>query len=128
MNHYLIVGIGGACGAIARAMLGGFVLHRSADWRFPLSTFCVNVLGCLVAGALAGLIKRFDLFSPETRVLLFTGLLGGFTTFSAFGLETVVLLRQGAYGVAMGYIVLSFVAGIGALWLAMASTSGSMRI
>ncbi|MBC8104977.1 MAG: fluoride efflux transporter CrcB [Anaerolineae bacterium] len=119
MYHYFLIGLGGGLGAIARAGLGGLILHRSADWRFPIGTFAINVLGCIVAGVLAGLIKRFDLFSPETRTFLFTGLLGGFTTFSAFGLETVVLLRQGAYAVAVSYVILSVILGIGALWVAM---------
>ena len=59
-----------------------------------------------------------EYFSPQARVFLFTGLLGGFTTFSAFGLETVTLIRQGAFGVAMSYVLLSVVAGIGALAIA----------
>jgi len=118
MYHYLLVGLGGGLGAIARAVLGGFILHRTADWRFPIGTFIVNVLGCLIGGVLAGLIARYEYFSPQARVFLFTGLLGGFTTFSAFGLETVTLIRQGAFGVAMSYVLLSVVAGIGALAIA----------
>lgn len=120
MYHYLLVGIGGGLGAIARAGLGGWILHQSQNWRFPIGTFVVNVVGCLVAGVLAGLIARFEYFSPQTRVFLFTGLLGGFTTFSAFGFETVKLIRDRAYGVAIAYVVLSVVAGIGALGMAMA--------
>ena len=119
MNHILLVGLGGALGAIARHKLGGFVLHHSTDWRFPLGTFLVNVLGCLIAGVLAGAIERHGLFSPDTRLFLFTGLLGGFTTFSAFGVETVFLLRRGEVTVALGYVVLSVLCGVGALWLGM---------
>jgi CrcB protein len=117
MRQLLLVGIGGACGAIARWKLGGVVLHHSQDWRFPLSTFVVNVLGCLVAGILAGLMVKQDLFSPDTRLFLFTGLLGGFTTFSAFGLETVYLLRQRHYHVGLAYVLCSVVAGVVGLWL-----------
>jgi fluoride exporter len=119
MYHYLLVGIGGGLGAIARAGLGGLILHRSVDWRFPLGTFIVNVLGCLIGGVLAGLIARYEYFSPQTRVFLFTGFLGGFTTFSAFSLETVTLIRQGSYGVAVSYVLLSVIAGTGALAVAM---------
>src|SRR5215207_10585481 len=120
MYHYLVVGVGGGLGAIARAVLGGLILHHSSNWRFPIGTFVVNVLGCLIAGVLGALVARFEYFSPQTRVFLFTGLLGGFTTFSAFGFETVKLLRDRQYGVAISYVVLSVVAAIGALAVAMA--------
>ena len=124
MKQLLLVGLGGALGALARWKLGGLVLHHTPDWRFPLSTFVVNVLGCLVAGVLAGLWIKQDLFTPETRLFLFTGLLGGFTTFSAFGLETVSLLRRGEHFVAFTYAVLSVVAGVVVLWLAMTLIPG----
>ncbi len=52
--NYVLVGLGGALGAIARYLLSGYVLHRTMDWKFPLPTFLVNVLGCLVAGILGG--------------------------------------------------------------------------
>ena len=118
MKQAILVGLGGAAGTLARWALGGLILHHSAAWRFPISTFVVNVTGCLVAGVLAGLATRLEWFSPETRLVLFTGLLGGFTTFSAFGLETVYLLRRGENAVAASYVILSVVCGIGVLWLA----------
>ena len=121
MKEILLVGLGGGVGAISRYKLGGWILHHSVDWRFPLGTFFVNVLGCLVAGLLAGLVERHDLFSAETRLLLFTGLLGGFTTFSAFGVETVFLLRRGEAGVAIAYAVSSVLIGVALLWLGIAS-------
>jgi fluoride exporter len=121
MQQILLVGLGGFLGSIARYKLGGLVLHHTMDWRFPLGTFVVNVLGCIVAGILAGLVERHSLFSPDTRVLLFTGLIGGFTTFSAFGVETVYLLRRGEAAVAIAYVALSLLCGFGALWLAMKS-------
>ena len=114
-----LVGLGGALGAIARWKLGGLVLHHWADWKFPLSTFMVNVLGCLIAGLLTGLVIKHDLFTPDTRLFLFTGLLGGFTTFSAFGLETVLLLRRGEHAIALTYVASSVMAGVIALWIAL---------
>jgi CrcB protein len=105
-------------GAVARWKLGGIVLHHTADWRFPLSTFLVNVAGCLIAGVLAGGVTRLDWFSADTRLFLFTGLLGGFTTFSAFGLDTVYLMRRGDYLIAATYVVVSVICGIAGLWLA----------
>jgi fluoride exporter len=118
MKHLLLVGLGGGLGAIARYKLGGWVLHHTMSWRFPAGTFLVNVLGCLVAGLLAGYVERRDLLGPETRLLLFTGVLGGFTTFSAFGLETAYLLRRGELGVALANVVLSVAVGVVALLLA----------
>jgi fluoride exporter len=118
MKSVLLVALGGALGSAARYKLSGLVLHHTVDWRFPAGTFAVNVLGCAVAGLLAGLAERHEMFSPDARLLLFTGVLGGFTTFSAFGLETVHLLRRGEIGVASANIALSVAAGLAALWLA----------
>jgi CrcB protein len=119
MRQILLVGLGGCLGSIARYKLGGLILHHTADWRFPLGTFTVNVLGCLVAGLVAGLVERQHWFSPDTRILLFSGVLGGFTTFSAFGVDTVFLLRRGQVAVAAAYVAASLVCGCAALWLAM---------
>jgi CrcB protein len=73
-----------------------------------------------VAGILAALVEKQGYFSADTRLFLFTGLLGGFTTFSAFGIETVTLLKRGDVGVALLYVTLSVICGVGVLWLAMA--------
>jgi CrcB protein len=117
MKGILLVAFGGAVGSVARYKLSGWVLHHTLDWRFPAGTFAVNVIGCLLAGLLAGFAEKHDLFSPQARLLLFTGLLGGFTTFSAFGMETMHLLRRGELLVAGSNVVLSVVAGLVALWL-----------
>jgi CrcB protein len=68
---------------------------------------------------LSGLVERQEWFSPDTRVFLFTGLLGGFTTFSAFGVETISRLRQGDAAVALVYVALSVVGSLFAVWLGM---------
>jgi CrcB protein len=109
--------LGGCLGSIARYKLGGVVLHHSLEWRFPLSTFTVNVLGCLLVGALAGANERFEFLTADSRVFLFSGLLGGFTTFSAFGLETALLLRKGEVAVGLTYALLSVAGGIFAFWI-----------
>lgn len=115
--NILLVGLGGFAGAVARYLLGGWVLHHTLEAKFPWSTFAVNVLGCLLMGALSALIERFDLFTPHARLLLLTGLLGGFTTFSAFGFETIYLLRRGELWIAAAYILASvFACGL-ALWV-----------
>ena len=116
MHPMLLVAIGGALGSVARYKLGAAILHGTTGWAFPAGTFTVNVLGCLAAGLLAGAGEHYDFLTAEMRLLLFTGFLGGFTTFSAFGIETVALLQRGEYGVAASYVVLSVICGIAALW------------
>ena len=117
MKSLLVVALGGAIGSVARFKLSGWILHQTIEWKFPLGTFVVNVLGCLVIGLLAGLVVRDDFFDPDIRLFLFTGIVGGFTTFSAFELETFHLLRRGEFAVAGGYLTLSFALGLFALWL-----------
>jgi len=74
MRQFLIVGLGGFLGTVFRYKLGGLVLHHTAQWKFPMSTFVVNILGCFIAGLLAGLVEKHDLFGPPARLFLFTGL------------------------------------------------------
>lgn len=119
MQQFLLVGLGGGVGAMLRYALGSWVMHHTPGWKFPVGTFVVNVVGCLVAGILTRLIEAFEWFKPDTRLFLFTGILGGFTTFSAFGVETVALIRRGETGVALAYVGMSVVVGLMALWLGM---------
>lgn len=123
MKAMLLVALGGAMGSVARFKLSGWILHHTIDWRFPAGTFAVNVLGCLVAGVLAGFAEKHDWFAPDTRILLFTGILGGFTTFSAFGLETMFLLKRGEFLVAAANVAVSVAAGLVALWLGLGVAS-----
>jgi CrcB protein len=117
LKNTLIVGLGGFLGSIARFKLGGFILHRSEAWNSPLSTFLVNLIGCFVIGVLAALVEHHDLFSSATRLFLFAGVLGGFTTFSAFAYEGVFLLRRGMINIASLYAALSVVVGLAAVWV-----------
>jgi CrcB protein len=123
MNAVILVALGGAIGSVARFKLSGYVLHHTIDWRFPAGTFAVNVIGCLAAGILVGLAEKYDFMSAETRLLVFTGILGGFTTFSAFGLETMFLLRRGDALIAGANIFLSVAMGLAALWLGLGLAS-----
>ena len=118
-TNILLVGLGGFAGAVARYVIGGWVLHHTLSAKFPWSTFAVNLLGCLIIGLLSGLAERLDWFSHSMRLLLLTGLLGGFTTFSAFGLETVHLLRRGELWIAGAYALASVLACVFAVWLGM---------
>lgn len=126
MYPVLIVAFGGALGSVARYLLSGWVLHQTLDGRFPLGTFLVNLIGCLVIGLLAGLAVREDFFSPAARLFLFTGICGGFTTFSAFGLETFYLLRRAEFLIAGSYITASVVFGLLLLWIGFSVIPKSM--
>src|SRR5437016_5437924 len=119
VKQILIVALGGAVGSVLRYKLGGFALHHTQSWNFPVSTFSVNLAGCFAIGILAALVEHHDLFSPSTRLLLFTGLLGGFTTFSAFGYESAFLLRRGLVSIAAGYVLLSVFGGLLAVGVGM---------
>jgi len=93
----LLVALGGAIGSVARYEVGAWV----------------------PAVVLAGLGERHGFLAAEMRLLLFTGFLGGFTTFSAFGVETVALIERGAWNIAVAYVVLSVLCGVLALWAAL---------
>ena len=117
MKELLLVAVGGAFGSAVRFQMSSWILHHTISWRFPAGTFTVNVLGCLIAGSLGGLIAKHSALNADLRLLLITGVLGGFTTFSAFGLETFYLLKRGELAVAMAYASISVVAGLAGLWL-----------
>jgi CrcB protein len=117
LKQAIIVALGGALGSVARYKLGGFVLHHTQTWNFPVSTLCVNLLGCFAIGALAALVEHHDLFSISARSFVFTGVLGGFTTFSAFGYESAFLLRRGMTNLAIAYAALSVVCAVAGVLL-----------
>jgi CrcB protein len=118
MKSLLLVAAGGAAGCVLRYATGLLVAPQTIAWRFPVATFIVNVAGCLIAGLLIGLAENRAFLTPDVRIVLFTGFLGGFTTFSAFGVETVSLLEKGELAVAIGYVSLSVLCGVAALWAA----------
>ena len=91
-QQILIVGVGGAIGAVARFGVHSYT-QRSLE-AFPFGTLIVNVVGCLILGALMLLVEERPDFSPTVRLFLGVGLLGSFTTFSTFGVETIDLLRE----------------------------------
>jgi CrcB protein len=116
MAHLLIVGAGGFVGAALRYALVALVqkLHGSS---WPLGTLAVNVVGCLVAGALVAVVVDSDLLGERARLFLMAGVLGGFTTFSAFGTEVHELLRSDGPGPALVHVGSHLLLGIGAVWL-----------
>jgi CrcB protein len=112
MRSYLIVALGGAVGAISRFGFSGWVASHVPGWSFPLPTLLVNVFGCFIAGALTGGAERWNVLSPEFKLLFFTGILGGFTTFSAFSLESIVLFKKDEFFLALLYIMASVFGGL----------------
>ncbi len=107
--------LGGGLGASARFLLSEW-LRPMLKSGFPWPTFAANVIGCALAGFLAA---RFGLGDPEHpwRAFIVVGALGGFTTFSAFGLESLTLMQQGRISVATTYILASLLCGLLAVWL-----------
>ena len=105
--NIILVGAGGAVGAVARYLATGVVIRNFSAGPFPLGTLVVNVTGCFIIGVLTTLAEHHHVLSQEARLLLITGLLGGFTTFSAFGFETVLLLRTGEGMLALMNVLLS---------------------
>jgi CrcB protein len=99
------IALGGAAGSVLRYLAGGLV-QRSAGVAFPVGTLAVNVIGGFIIGVLAQHYMNQQT-SPQMRTALITGFCGGFTTFSAFSLESVGLIRGGEYGKVAAYVVLS---------------------
>ena len=112
MMNFLLVAAGGALGAGMRHLASGAVLRRmGADW--PYATFSINVLGSFLLGFLAGwLAFKGGEGSSQLRLLLGTGMLGGFTTFSAYSLETALLIERGKIGSAAVYALGSMAVGL----------------
>lgn len=109
MIKYVAVVIGGGLGSLMRYTAVGFVQSRM-DAIFPYGTLFVNLIGCFFIGFLWTLFEATTV-RPETRVFFITGILGGFTTFSSFGLETFNLFRDGEYLHAFANFAVSNIAG-----------------
>ena len=116
MFKVLLVFVGSGVGGVLRLALTEGI-QRFAGPSFPLGTLTVNVLGCLAMGILGGAFAGQTHIRDEHRLLLMVGLLGGFTTFSAFGRETVALADDGRLLLAGLNIALSNGLGLGAIWL-----------
>ena len=115
-----LVALGGAVGAVARHQAGRgmtALLGPAAVSAFPWATLAVNVVGSLAMGLLAGWLARHGSGGETARLLLGVGLLGGFTTFSAFSLELMLLIERGNAGAAFAYAAVSVLAGLSALYI-----------
>jgi CrcB protein len=116
MNNILLVALGGAAGSSARYLLGTQTLRWfGSGW--PYGTFAANLIGGLLMGLLVGVLAlRGGADQERLRLLLGVGVLGGFTTFSSFSLETALMIERKTYGIAAGYVTLSVVLSITALF------------
>jgi len=117
MGKMLLAGIGGFVGSILRYSVSGFVQDLSRSIDFPYGTLAVNLIGCLAIGFLSQLAETRGYFTAETRTLVFIGVLGGFTTFSAFSNETMNLWREGESLLAVTNVAAHLVLCLGAVWL-----------
>lgn len=114
---WIAVAVGGALGSMARHWVNMVIAHR-LERVVPWATFIVNVVGCVVIGALAGRIASGRLHvTPTMRAFLFVGVLGGFTTFSSFGLDTFTLGHGGAHAAAFWNVAGQIGFGLGGVWL-----------
>ena len=113
--NIIIVGLGGAVGAICRYLITLLPVHPENG--FPIKTFMINVIGSFIIGLVAALAAK-NAMNPKAVLFLKVGICGGFTTFSSFALETEGLLEKGSTGIAMLYVILSLVCGVLAVFAA----------
>ncbi len=104
MHNILVVGIGGFLGSVLRYLISGYVQNVSQSISFPYGTLSVNILGCLMIGIISQLVDLQIGITSETRLFMMVGVLGGFTTFSAFGNEAINLLQDQRFFLSFMYI------------------------
>ena len=115
---YIFVALGGAVGSLSRYLLSTWIYNKTQQ-IFPLGTFVVNILGCFLLGLFFTLSLDRWVISPEIRIMIAVGFLGGFTTFSTFGLETINIIKEGNLHIALLNVGLSVFVGVLAVWLGM---------
>ena len=115
--NILFVAFGGALGSVSRYLLGTWVQSVSKSIDFPFGTLTVNLIGCFVIGFLSQLAEARGAFTSESRALVFVGILGGFTTFSSFGNDTINLLRDGETFNALANVGANVILGLSLVWL-----------
>ena len=116
MKHLLLVGLGGFIGSVARFL----VSKLNLSWHFlsiPMGTLTVNVLGSFIIGILVGISVKSDLISTDLRLFLMVGFCGGFTTFSSFSSENLILMQNGQVVTVLIYTALSILLGFLAVYL-----------
>ncbi len=117
MSTFLLIGTGGFLGAVLRYTLSNHVHNWTKITQFPVGTLAVNLLGCLLIGALAQLAEARDIFTPESSSLVFLGFLGAFTTFSTFSSDSFNLYQDGQSILFYLNIGTNVILGLGAVWI-----------
>ena len=117
MGRLVLISLGGLIGALMRYLIGAQVQEISKSVSFPFGTLAVNIIGCLLLGMLSYLSEFRGALSADLRAMLMSGLLGAFTTFSSFSLETINLVSAGQYLAAGGNIAANNGLGLLAVWL-----------
>jgi fluoride exporter len=116
IKNLLLVGLGGGVGSILRYLSQKWV-NEYYQHSFPLATFFINITGCFLIGILYAIGEKSSLLTPQVRLLLITGLCGGFTTFSTYAFENITLLRTGDLSYFFTYAIGSVVSGIFAVYM-----------
>ena len=119
MNFWniLLVALGGAIGATCRYVISNIV-DKSIKGTFPISTFIINMLGCLLMGIFYGLSLKMNI-SENYRAIIVSGILGAFTTFSTFSMEGFTMLKNGEYLLMLSYILVSIIVGLVLVFIGM---------
>jgi len=117
LTNILLVGFGGFIGSVLRYLASGYVQQSTKSINFPFGTLAVNVIGCFIIGFLAQLAEDRGVFTSQSRLFVFTGFLGGFTTFSSFGNETLNLARDSQRMNAFANVGANVIVGLFAVWL-----------
>ena len=116
MTKLFLIGAGGFIGSVLRYLVSGLAQTLSQSIAFPYGTLAVNILGCFCIGLLSELFDVRSIIGTDTRAFLVVGILGGFTTFSAFGNETMNLIREGEAALALMNVGAQVLLGLGAVW------------
>ena len=117
LPQLLWVGVGGFLGSVGRFVVSGFFNRLSPVLAFPTGTLAVNILGCFLIGLLYGLAESRNILGTDTRIFLFIGVLGGFTTYSTFGFESLALLKDGEFFKTSANVLLHVIVGLLAVWI-----------
>ena len=121
IKQTLMISLGGAIGSASRYFVG-LLVKRYFSLQFPMGTFIVNIMGCLLIGLLIGFFAKSEDSRDGLQLLWITGFCGGFTTFSSFAAESIDLIKNDQIGLALLYIGGSIVLGLLTVWIGIALT------